>query len=172
MQAGNIEGDNLRLTKIQTLFYAREFCEDKKFKSDKKFKTLLRIVEDINNISEISLDPRFKGKLRKYQKVGVSWINLMSNHGIGAVLADDMGLGKTVQILAAISKTKKTHSLIVAPKSLVFNWISEAAKFTPHLKFHDHTGSFRMDRLEELEKSQIIITTYQTFRQDVEFLVR
>jgi SNF2 family DNA or RNA helicase len=39
----------------------------------------------------------------------------MSNHEIGAVLADDMGLGKTVQVLAAISKIKKSQSLIVAP---------------------------------------------------------
>ena len=169
IQAGLMEGDNLRLTKIQTLFYANEFCEDKNFKSDKKFKSLQKIVEDINNISEVNLDPRFKGKLRKYQKIGVAWLSLMSKHEIGAVLADDMGLGKTVQVLAAISKTKKSKSLIVAPKSLVFNWISEAKKFTPHLKFHDHTGSDRMQRLPNFEKANVTITTYQTFRQDIEF---
>ncbi|MDD4976399.1 MAG: SNF2-related protein [Bacteriovorax sp.] len=169
IQAGSIEGDSIRLSKIQTLFYASEFCEDKNFTSDRKFKTLLRIVEDINNISEVQLDPRFKGKLRKYQKIGVSWLSLMSNHEIGAVLADDMGLGKTVQVLAAISKIKKSQSLIVAPKSLVFNWISEAKKFTPHLKFHDHTGTDRMERLQNFEKANVAITTYQTFRQDIEF---
>ncbi len=169
LNIGSIEGENLRLTKIQTLFYANEFVEDKNFTSDKKFKTLLRIVEDINNISETPLDPRFKGRLRKYQKVGVSWLTLMSNHEIGAVLADDMGLGKTVQVLAAISKIKKKQSLIVAPKSLVFNWINEAKKFTPHLNFHDHTGPDRMERLQDFGKANVAITTYQTFRQDIEF---
>ena len=169
IQAGRMDGDSLRLTKIQTLFYGAELCEDKNFKSDRKFKTFQRIIEDINNVSEINIDPRFKGKLRKYQKKGVSWLNLMSKHEIGAVLADDMGLGKTVQVLAAVSKSIKSKSLIVAPKSLVFNWISEAKKFTPHLMFHDHTGSDRMERLKEFDKAHVAITTYQTFRQDIEF---
>ena len=169
IQAGTIDGENLRLTKIQILFYGAELCEDTNFKSDRKFKTFQRIIENSNNISEINLDPRFKGKLRKYQTRGVSWLSYMSKHEIGSVLADDMGLGKTVQVLAAISKSTRSKSLIVAPKSLVFNWISEAKKFTPHLKFHDHTGTDRMDRLREFEKSHVAVTTYQTFRQDIEF---
>jgi len=168
-QAGRVEGDSIRLTKIQALFYGAELCVDKNFKSDRKFKTFQKIIEDINNITEAKLDPRFKGKLREYQKRGFSWLSLMTKHEIGTVLADDMGLGKTVQILATLSKDRKSKTLILAPKSLVFNWVAEAKKFTPHLKFHDHTGSDRMNHLAELESANVIVTTYQTFRIDVDF---
>lgn len=167
--SGNLEGESLRLSKIQALFYGAELCVDKSFRSDRKFKTFQRVIEDVNKINEIQVDPKFKGKLRAYQKKGLSWVSLMSKHEIGSVLADDMGLGKTVQILAALSKQRMAKTLLLAPKSLVFNWIAEAKKFTPHLKFHDHTGGERMERLQELEAAHVIVTTYQTFRLDVEF---
>lgn len=167
-QSGKIVDDELRLTKIQALFFGAELSEDKNFKSDRKFKSLQKIVDGVNSIDEVPIDPRFQGKLRTYQRRGLSWLNLMAKHEIGSVLADDMGLGKTIQILAAISKIKNEKSLIIAPKSLVYNWINEAKKFTPHLKFHNHTGIDRMDRLEELDKAQVIVTTYQTFSLDIE----
>lgn len=168
-QAGTLSGDQLRLTKIQALFFGAELSESKNFKSDRKFKALQKIVDDVKGMKEIPLDSRFRGKLRSYQRMGLSWLNLMAKHEIGGILADDMGLGKTIQVLAALSKGKKEKSLILAPKSLVYNWINEANRFTPHLKFHNHTGLDRMDRLEDLESAQVVITTYQTFRLDIEF---
>lgn len=168
-QAGTVVGSDIRLTKIQALFYGADLSADKNFKSDRKFKTLQKIIDDINNVTQAPLDPRFQGRLRGYQKKGLSWLSLLAKHEIGGILADDMGLGKTIQILATLSKSRKEQSLIVAPKSLVYNWINEAKKFAPHLKFHDHTGLGRMERLESLEKSDVIVTTYQTFRLDIDF---
>ena len=37
--------------------------------------------------------------LRPYQRVGLRWLHLLTELGLGACLADDMGLGKTVQVL-------------------------------------------------------------------------
>jgi SNF2 family DNA or RNA helicase len=58
-------------------------------------------------------------------------------------------------------------SLAVVPKSLVFNWKQEAARFTPKLRVLDHTGSFRQkESAEHFEDYDLILTTYGTLRND------
>jgi SNF2 family DNA or RNA helicase len=41
-----------------------------------------------------------------YQKLGMSWLLFLREHGFGACLADDMGLGKTVQMIAYLLHVK------------------------------------------------------------------
>ncbi|MDO8477095.1 MAG: DEAD/DEAH box helicase [Candidatus Rokubacteria bacterium] len=78
--------------------------------------------------------------LRPYQQVGVRWLHLLSGLGLGACLADDMGLGKTIQVLALLLALKRQRdaarrpSLLVAPASLLANWMLEAERFTPGLR--------------------------------------
>ncbi len=61
-------------------------------------------------------------------------------------------------------------SLVVVPKSLVFNWRQEAAKFAPKLRVLDHTGQERGNLSEQLNDYDLILTTYGTLRNDaVEF---
>jgi SNF2 family DNA or RNA helicase len=50
---------------------------------------------------------------------------------------------------------------------LVFNWMQEAAKFTPRLKVLDYTGSNRHSLREEFSKYDLIVTTYGTMRSDI-----
>jgi superfamily II DNA or RNA helicase len=58
-------------------------------------------------------------------------------------------------------------SLAVVPKSLVFNWKQEAAKFTPKLRVLDHTGQFRQkESMEHFREYDLILTTYGTLRND------
>ncbi len=120
--------------------------------------------------------PGFFGKLRPYQKEGLAWLRFLETSGYGGCLADDMGLGKTVQVLAmlqarhrpsATGKRKRAPSLIVVPRSLVHNWISESAKFTPAMKALDYTGGDRKKHTEHLQDYDLIVTTYGTLRQDV-----
>jgi SNF2 family DNA or RNA helicase len=49
----------------------------------------------------------------------------------------------------------------------VFNWIQEAAKFTPRLKVLDYTGPNRHALREKFEKYDLIVTTYGTLRSDI-----
>ena len=72
----------------------------------------------------------------------------LRDFGFGGCLADDMGLGKTVQVLALLEarRNEKKPSLVVVPRSLVFNWKEEAARFAPRLRVRDHTG---LDRARE-----------------------
>jgi intein/homing endonuclease/superfamily II DNA or RNA helicase len=63
--------------------------------------------------------------------------------------------------------SKIAPSLAVVPKSLVFNWKQEAARFTPNLRVLDHTGQFRnKESIEHFDEYDLIITTYGTLRND------
>jgi SNF2 family DNA or RNA helicase len=58
-------------------------------------------------------------------------------------------------------------SLAVVPKSLVFNWKQEAARFAPKLRVLDHTGHTRgKESLEHFDDYDLILTTYGTLRND------
>ena len=63
-------------------------------------------------------------------------------------------------------------SLAVVPRSLVFNWKQEAARFTPKLRILDHTGAGRLAPGEHFDDYDLVITTYGTLRRDAAALAR
>ena len=90
--------------------------------------------------------PDFVGNLRAYQRRGVDWLQFLTEHGFGALLADDMGLGKTIQVIAWMLLTRqrgKGPLLVVAPLTLLANWRHEFAKFAPSLSVYVHQGDGR-----------------------------
>ena len=112
----------------------------------------------------------FVGRLRDYQREGLGWMDFLRRFGFGGCLADDMGVGKTAQVLALLEarrgEAKRTGpSLIVVPKSLVFNWKQEAARFTPRLRVVDYTGLARS--IDQRDGSDVVLTTYGTLRRDI-----
>ncbi len=112
--------------------------------------------------------PKFCGTLRGYQREGLGWLQFLQRFGLGGCLADDMGLGKTVQVLALLAGRRGTcaaPSLLVVPRSLVFNWMREAARFAPELRVVDHSGAGR--HLDNMENADLVITTYGTARRDI-----
>ena len=114
-----------------------------------------------------------KGELRPYQKEGVAWMQHLNKAGFGGCLADDMGLGKTVQVLAyLLSKrlAKRRPSLLVAPRSLIFNWTQEAKRFAPSLKLLDYSRSDREEQIDLIPKSDLVMTTYACMRTDAQTL--
>jgi superfamily II DNA or RNA helicase len=113
--------------------------------------------------------PDLQATLRGYQKQGYKWANYLHQHSLGGCLADDMGLGKTLQaiaLLAGIYPVQKKPSLVIVPKSLLFNWENEILKFKPELTYAIHHGSVR--DLESARDKNLIITTYATVRNDIE----
>jgi superfamily II DNA or RNA helicase len=118
----------------------------------------------------------FQGTLRHYQREGLGWLVFLEGLGLGGCLADDMGLGKTIQVLALLLRRKAEvtaaglphrPSLVVVPKSLVFNWMDEARKFSPDLRVVNHTGNARLETAGDLGEHDIVITTYGTLRRDI-----
>lgn len=117
--------------------------------------------------------PGLQAKLRPYQAEGVKWINYLYENKIGGCLADDMGLGKTIQTISMLLKVYSgaeglQPSLIVMPRSLLFNWESELKRFAPTLTFSVYYGQNR--KLGEALNSQIVLTTYSVVRNDIELL--
>lgn len=135
----------------------------------RKARTELRRFEQV-----APADPAgtFTGTLRTYQREGLGWLHFLRTFGLGGCLADDMGLGKTVQVLALlesrrIRRTKpRRPSIVVVPRSLVFNWMREAERFTPKLRVLDHSGVNR--RVASIDGSavDVVVTTYGTLRRD------
>lgn len=58
-------------------------------------------------------------------------------------------------------------SLVVVPKSLLFNWVQETRRFTPQLKCIEYTGTDRAELRDEFETADLVLTTYGTLRRDI-----
>jgi len=113
--------------------------------------------------------PRFAGTLRPYQTDGVKWLDYLHEHRLGGCLADDMGLGKTIQAIALLSRLypdEKGVSLIVMPRSLLFNWRRELETFCPTLSVYTYYADDR--NMDEARKHQVVLTTYGMLRSDIE----
>ncbi len=118
-----------------------------------------------------------KADLRPYQLDGYRWLRFLATARLGGVLADDMGLGKTLQTLAHLLAEKEAGamdrpSLIVAPKSVVFNWAEEAARFTPKLRCMIYTGLDRAKHLANFKKHDLILTSYPILARDEDILAQ
>ncbi len=94
---------------------------------------------------------------------------MLDTYGFGGILADDMGLGKTLQTIAFLSSrmTKDSKVLILAPSSLIYNWLDECKRFAPSLDVAVVHGN--KEQREEIIANghQVLVTSYPSFRQDV-----
>lgn len=136
-----------------------------------KLKQLSEHLTDFKGIIPVEIPTQFKGKLRDYQKTGVDWLNFLREYHLGGILSDDMGLGKTIQTLAHLLVEKhsgrmKKPCLIVAPTSLMENWRSEAALFSPSLTVLVLQGQDRKGLADSIGKVDIVLTTYPLIVRD------
>ncbi len=113
--------------------------------------------------------------LRPYQLDGFNWLAFLWRHQLGGILADDMGLGKTLQALALILHARDSSAggggpfLVVAPTSVVSNWLDEARRFTPTLRVAGIFGTAAArgtDLSAELAGADVVVTSYTLFRLD------
>ena len=136
----------------------------------KTFEHYREFYEGFNQLASKRLSTTgVNAKLRNYQKEGVKWINYLYDNNFGGCLADDMGLGKTLQAITMLTKVypkEKKSTLIVMPRSLLFNWQDELKKFAPQLTYYTYYGQQR--DLKEAMKQQLILTTYALVRNDIE----
>ncbi len=134
---------------------------------DEAFERARQRLRDFAGIQPAPQPEGFSGQLRGYQCEGLGWMEFLRDFGFGGCLADDMGVGKTPQVLALVESRRAAQrgpSLVVAPKSLMFNWCAEAARFTPQLRVLDHTGAARDAAL--IAGHDLVLTTYGTLVRD------
>lgn len=147
-----------------------DLIEDKVLANEiKKTKSFYRGINQIENYSAPM--PYINATLREYQEYGYKWLRYLMDNSLGGCLADDMGLGKTLQAITLITSlhlVPERKTLIIMPKSLIYNWESEIRKFSPGLKCGIYYGNFRDKGI--FNDVEVIITTYGTVRNDIEFL--
>ena len=134
------------------------------------FKHHREVYEGFNKLHQQTLaTKKLNAELRPYQKEGIKWIKYLYDNKLGGCLADDMGLGKTVQtigVLTLIYPKEKKPTLIVMPRSLLFNWQNEIKRFAPQLSVYTYYAQER--DIKSAMKHQVILTTYAIVRNDVE----
>ena len=122
---------------------------------------------------EPGLPGALRAELRPYQEEGFRWLARLGRVGAGACLADDMGLGKTVQTLALLlDRAAAGPALVVAPTSVVANWLDEARRFAPTLNAWAYAGpaASRAARLEGVGPFDVVVATYGLLHNDVDAL--
>ena len=132
----------------------------------------VRALTEASAMVEHQVPPQVKATLRAYQREGFQWLGALYDHRLGGILADDMGLGKTLQALALICHIRdhdlsRAPFLVVAPASVVHNWVSEADRFAPGLITQAiiQTRTRRgIELAEAAAGADIVVTSYTLFR--------
>ena len=168
---GSKEEDHLRFRRNQAGLLDALLAAQPEVQVDAVFAALRERMSNFQGVKVAAQPPGFIGQLRDYQCEGLGWMEFLREFGFGGCLADDMGVGKTAQVLATLeARRAEGHgpSLVVAPKSLMFNWRAEAERFTPQLRVLEHTGLAR--DAAAIPQHDLVLTTYGTLLRDISHL--
>lgn len=156
--------------------FAQELGEANiEWRGSKKLKILGEKLHTSGEIKAVAPSSNLNASLRSYQEYGLSWLQFLSEFELSGILADDMGLGKTLQTLAHlqlhVERAREDQEdvgpcLIVAPTSVVLNWLKEAHQFTPNLTITEYYGLNR--RSVDIQAYDLVVTSYGVLRQDIE----
>ncbi|MDD6323698.1 MAG: DEAD/DEAH box helicase [Bacilli bacterium] len=175
----NIENKQLQKGEGQIPRYRAIYLDSLKenyqdiLKTNDAFNELIRNFKAYKD-KEISLPKEELKILRDYQLIGVKWLYNIYKTGFGCILADEMGLGKSIQLIylikLIIKENKNAKILIVAPTSLIYNWKKEFDKFGPELNYKviAENKIIRQNELNNLNNTNILITSYGLIRNDLE----
>jgi superfamily II DNA or RNA helicase len=164
---GGREDDHLRFKQNQAGLLDALLAAQPEVVFDAGFARVRERLQNFLGVKAMAQPEGFIGQLRHYQMEGMGWMEFLREFGFGGCLADDMGVGKTAQVLGTLElRRSQGHgpSLVVAPRSLMFNWREEAARFTPRLRVLEHLGLGR--DAEAIGEHDLVLTTYGTLLRD------
>ncbi|EMD90510.1 hypothetical protein COCC4DRAFT_19988 [Bipolaris maydis ATCC 48331] len=143
---------------------------------------------DAKKVEPFEIPVGIKATLRSYQQDGVNWLAFLNRYNLHGILCDDMGLGKTLQTLCMVASDhhmradefaksgdpnfRRLPSLIVCPPTLSGHWQQEIRQYAPFLSCVAYVGSppIRSQYRNELDKVDIVITSYDICRNDADIL--
>ena len=173
---GTFEGDGMHFKRSQAGLLDALLASEPAVSFDAVFERVRRELRDFSGVAAVAPAGEFHGELRHYQLEGLGWLHFLQRFGFGGCLADDMGLGKTIQVLALLEARRELRrndpenspppALVVVPRSLIFHWKQESARFTPKLSILDHTGVARLAPGDHFDNYDVVLTTYGTLRSD------
>ncbi|TAF58006.1 MAG: DEAD/DEAH box helicase [Oscillatoriales cyanobacterium] len=184
------ENPDVSLIDFMKLTAEGEASEDLEVERDRALSDMLEKLHDKSRLELITDPVSFQGKLRDYQKRGVSWLSYLESLGLNGCLADDMGLGKSAQVIARLLQEREALStskemgkvkenavpptLLIAPTSVVGNWQKEMEKFAPELRSLVHHGAKRLQDAKAFKAAvqdcDMLITSFSLARKDAKLL--
>ena len=171
-----IKGDEIVLKDFHFQDVSKVFQVKNDVHVDERFKNMLTFEKEMDKLKAYPVPESLKDILRPYQKYGYYWLSSLNELGFSGILADDMGLGKTLQVLTLLLRrrqtTKSGPSLLVVPKTLIFNWEIEIKKFTPSLSYILHTGKDRNWEKVNFNDQDLVITSYALMRLDFDIFYK
>lgn len=167
----------VRLSQSHLTLIDQLLADADRAQTDAEFERRRERLRAFERIQTQPLPRGFRGELRHYQRAAYEWLHFLDAYGFGGCLADDMGTGKTVCTLAFLQSLEERRpdgpaSLIVMPRSLLFNWEREAATFTPDLRVYVHHDTDRIDDPALFDRYDLVLTTYNTMLRDIQLLRR
>ncbi|MBS1824388.1 MAG: DEAD/DEAH box helicase [Acidobacteria bacterium] len=169
LRMGETEEDHVRYSRAQAGILD-VFLAERDVQVDEEFQKARERLRGFQGMEPAEQPEQFQGELRHYQREGLAWLNFLNAYGWGGCLADDMGVGKTAQVLALLEQRRMAGagpSLVVVPRSLIYNWQQEAGRFTPLLRVLDNSGAARTKDPRDFLEYNVVLTTYGTLRRDV-----
>lgn len=166
-EAGGFEGWLYHAPELENIFTNSPYYDAKVQESFKRF---MKEAKSGRPVERKKLPAKYARILRDYQKEGIDWFYFLRKYRFAGILADDMGLGKTLQalVLLDIERVKGKPSIVVCPKTLLYNWQLEAEKFCPDLKtiVIDGTPNERAAAIEMATDYDLVITGYAMMQKD------
>lgn len=109
-------------------------------------------------LKKLTVTPR-----EHYQDKGIKWMieRELDPCNAGGLLGDEVGLGKTLQTIGLICSNVLESNLILVPKSLIDQWISEFKKFAPSInviKYESHKDVFDYENCDVVIGSLSLIS--------------
>ncbi|KAE9048957.1 Chromodomain-helicase-DNA-binding protein 1-like [Phytophthora rubi] len=120
--------------------------------------------------------------LHDYQLTGLRWLLRKHEQGLNPILGDEMGLGKTLQVIsfiAALEAQKKSQGnrrLVVAPLSVLPNWMEQFEQFAPSISTvmyigpaKDREATQKVIAASPQDQPLVVVTSYEMLLFDHEF---
>ncbi|MBI5894953.1 MAG: hypothetical protein HZB24_02715, partial [Desulfobacterales bacterium] len=162
--SGSVEGNLFAFNKADFPRVRACLEGEPDLRTDPAFEALCQFGGRMEGVRRHPLPKDLESVLRPYQILGFNWLRTLKALGLNGILADDMGLGKSVQVLALIQSLKAEGALgrpvlLIAPKTLLFNWELEIRKFAPDLATYAFAGPTRIRTAEFLRQHDLVLTS-------------
>ncbi|OWZ23733.1 Chromodomain-helicase-DNA-binding protein 1 [Phytophthora megakarya] len=124
--------------------------------------------------------------LHDYQLEGLKWLLRKHEQGLNPILGDEMGLGKTLQVISFVAalvtaaREQKTTAggrfLVVAPLSVLPNWMEQFEQFAPSISTAmyigpatDREATQKVIAASPQDQPLVVVTSYEMLLFDHDF---
>ncbi|GMF37014.1 unnamed protein product [Phytophthora fragariaefolia] len=121
-----------------------------------------------------------------YQLAGLQWLLRKHEQGLNPILGDEMGLGKTLQVISFVAaleainqeqkKSRRSQYLVVAPLSVLPNWMEQFEQFAPSVSTvmyigpaKDREATQKVIAASPQVQPLVVVTSYEMLLFDCEF---